>query len=665
MRFLQPVSKLVLILGAAAWLAGCGGGGGGTPTPVVTILALPSGSPVSGQQSLPPKGTTLFEITGLTPGTPYQVSIPGTIALELIVFSDSALNNFLCSSLTAVSSANCSAVPPGVSLFVQVNDPFVGLGGSFTLEVSVANVTVLNFAGSLSETGLTVSAATDRLFEIAGVNAGTPYRVSITGTNTLGLTVYNDPGFDNPLCGLSSVSGSVSCSAVPSGASLFVRVNDKSGLGDSFTLEVIEEPVIELIFPVGGLSETGLTVAAASDRLFQITNLTPGTLYNVSIAGANATELIVYNDPGLSNILCISSVSAGSGSCTGNPPGASIFVRVTNDSEIVDSFILAVIETPVTVLSFDIPGNLPATGQTISDGLEKLYEITGLIPETFYNVSIAGNVDINLSVFNDLGLSEILCGSGTLTGNEGCIAAPSGTSLFLQVDTFSLSAGIIFTLAVIEAPITVLDFAGGISAVGQIISPGGERLYEIKGLTTEIPYSVSFEGTEDINLVVYNIPTLAFFACTSVASSGPGSCITTPFFPSGTSLFVRVIDASGSVGSFTLKVIEAPVTVLSFDIPGNLPATGQTISAAADRLFQITNVTSATPHLVSVAGTSSAELFVFDDLGLRNFLCSSFTNTGLELNCSAVPSDTSFFLRVRNFSESGANFTLNVLEEPP
>ena len=29
MRFLQPISKLILILGATLWLAACGGGGGG------------------------------------------------------------------------------------------------------------------------------------------------------------------------------------------------------------------------------------------------------------------------------------------------------------------------------------------------------------------------------------------------------------------------------------------------------------------------------------------------------------------------------------------------------------------------------------------------------------------------------------------------------------
>ena len=29
MRFLQPISKLILILGATVWLAACGGGGGG------------------------------------------------------------------------------------------------------------------------------------------------------------------------------------------------------------------------------------------------------------------------------------------------------------------------------------------------------------------------------------------------------------------------------------------------------------------------------------------------------------------------------------------------------------------------------------------------------------------------------------------------------------
>ncbi len=437
MRFLP----LILIISITAWLLAC--------DPViddVTVATPPTvldfaSMPATGQ-TLSPGGDSRFEITGLTPGTLYSVSIAGNNNTQLSVFNAN-FSIFLCIGFASTGSGSCSASPSGTSLYLRVRDNS-GFGDTFTLDVTVATPTVLDFA-SMPATGQMVSPAGDSLFEITGLTPGTLYSVSIAGNNNTRLFVLDDPNFYIDLCIGFAYTGSGNCSASPSGTSLFLRVRDNSGLGDTFTLDIIVATPTVLDF--ASMPATGQTLSPGGEALYEITGLTPETIYSASIAGNTSTQLSVFNDPNFYIVLCIGFAPAGSGTCSATPSGTSLYLRVRDYSGTGDTFTLDIIVPTPTTLDF---ASMPATGQTLSSGGEALYEITGLTPETIYSVSIAAPNNTQLSVFNDPNFSIFLCIGFGSTGSGSCSATPSGTSLFLRVSTSG--TGATFSLDVTVAP---------------------------------------------------------------------------------------------------------------------------------------------------------------------------------------------------------------------
>ena len=128
--------QLILILMLAS-LGACGGGGNAEDEmPSVSVLDLAS-LPATGQ-TVSPGEDALFEITSLTPGIFYSVSIAGTNGIHLRVFNDPSLVSFLCESHASSGSGNCSAAPTGTSLFLRVRDSSRFGDDTFTLDVIVA-----------------------------------------------------------------------------------------------------------------------------------------------------------------------------------------------------------------------------------------------------------------------------------------------------------------------------------------------------------------------------------------------------------------------------------------------------------------------------------------------------------------------------------------------
>ena len=249
MRLLRSTISIILFVGFTVGLTACGGGGdcifcwpSSPPTPPTvatppTVLDFAS-MPATGQM-VSPAGDSLFEITGLTPGTLYSVSIAGNNNTRLIVFNDPNFYIDLCIGFASTGSGNCSASPSGTSLYLRVRDNS-GLGVTFTLDIIVATPTVLDFA-SMPATGQTLSSGGEALYEITGLTPETIYSVSIAAPNNTRFSVFNDPNFSIFLCNGFGSTGSGSCSATPSGTSLFLRVST-SKTGSTFSLDVTVAP---------------------------------------------------------------------------------------------------------------------------------------------------------------------------------------------------------------------------------------------------------------------------------------------------------------------------------------------------------------------------------------------------------------------------------------
>ncbi len=193
-----------------------------------------------------------YEITGVYAGTSYAVSISGMSAdADLFVYDDLMQTAPLCSSGTAGDDA-CNATPTGTSIWVRVSGQWTGgFGAGYTLDVAgpaaegtMAMPAVLAYGIELPYAGSVD--ATNSYYELIGVTAGTTYDVSITGTSTdADLYVYDDLGYSALLCSSAQV-GDDSCTATPTGTSLWVRVYGgwTGGAGAVYTLGAVEPPLV-------------------------------------------------------------------------------------------------------------------------------------------------------------------------------------------------------------------------------------------------------------------------------------------------------------------------------------------------------------------------------------------------------------------------------------
>ena len=241
-RIARHAFTALLLLSALALAAcggggdGSGGGGGGPPPPGVTVLAFGTADLPAAGQTVSIDGNTQYQITGLTAGNDYNVSITGTNNIDVSVYDDSGFSSLLCAGVTLAIAENCDAIPSGTSLFVTVDDSS-GLGDIFTLDVEVV-VNVFNITNFLILAGQTVSPGGIVRYEITNPDGFLVVNVSIDGTNDIDLFVFSDSGFSSLLCDSATLLNSESCDSSPLTTFFFVEVRDSSGLGDTFTLRV-------------------------------------------------------------------------------------------------------------------------------------------------------------------------------------------------------------------------------------------------------------------------------------------------------------------------------------------------------------------------------------------------------------------------------------------
>ncbi len=408
---------------------------------VAPVTTLASSNLPATNQTTSAGGTSLFEITGLSPGTSYSVSVIANHNSGLKVFADSSLNQSftLCASNASSDSPLCNAAPTNTSIFLEVSDKS-GMGLSFTLDVILTPVTVLNLA-SLPVAGQTVPAGRETRFEITGLTPGTIYSFFVSGSTGLLFDVYDDlSGFLSPLCSSPTPPpfNIGSCNVTPTGTSLQLWVRSLSSNDSNITINGIEAVVTRL--DIANLPITQ-DLSPIKRVLFEVTGLTAGTLYNISISRISVTELFVFAGSDLTNYrkLCGAGIGVTSdlatGSCSAAPQSSSLYVQVSDFSEESNSITLDMSVAPVTIIDI---ASLPAVGLTQSSGSDSLYEITGLSPEISYNVSISGTEGV-MQVYSDPGLTTKLCSSNS------CSVTPSGTSLYLRV-TYYTGTDVTFTL---------------------------------------------------------------------------------------------------------------------------------------------------------------------------------------------------------------------------
>ena len=144
---------------------------------VLPLVNLPHSGTVGAGSS------SYYEITGLTAGTPYTVSISEVTAdADLFVYDASNYTTVVCSS-ASVGDDSCAATPTGTSLWVRVGGQYTGnRGAAFTLDVQPP---VEDFASSNTPLALVdAGTVTDTIAANLATNSLTEVSVLVNLTHT-------------------------------------------------------------------------------------------------------------------------------------------------------------------------------------------------------------------------------------------------------------------------------------------------------------------------------------------------------------------------------------------------------------------------------------------------------------------------------------------------
>ena len=444
MKFLtliQMFSIVVILL-----LYGCGGGEGGGEggdSAGRTVLAFPDGLPATGQILL--AGTdALFEITGLSPGAIYSITISDhSTWIEMSVYSDSGFSNPLCDLMVNV----CVATPTSTSMFIKVH-AFDNSADTFTLNVSPGSITTPFVFGTpdLPASGLTIGPSATILYEVTGLSPGTSYLISFNGTDGVDMLVFENDFITNLCYEDRSGSGVESCIFIPAGNSIVIAVNDSSGTGDTFSMDVAVTNTIIIAagtdLPYTGSVDTTETLikvtglAEFSPATVDLTGLSDDAILRVWSDAQHAFFLCSSNLPGISDESCAVSVSSG----------GILFIQIDGSLTSAGTpFTLDV--AGISLITLAYPTDLPTSGQTVAPFGNTYFKISGIANGTSYTVTTSGATNnIDLYVYGEFGFANLMCTQTTLSGNETCNVTANGPQLHIQVvdvsgsgDTFTLN----------------------------------------------------------------------------------------------------------------------------------------------------------------------------------------------------------------------------------
>ncbi len=212
----------------------------------VVTLAADKALPAGGRVDLT---TTLFRITGLTPGTMYSPAVYDmTDDVDITVYSDVSLaaGTRLCASTRVGLVAETCVAPASASgeLWILVDGQWTRSGASFDLDVPatlpVDLAATLAFPAAFPYAGAV--GATRQYLSVTGLTPGATYKATISGlTADLDLAVYADPYRYRLLCESVQTGTADDSCTVAAGASgeLIVEIDgETSPEGGPYSLAV-------------------------------------------------------------------------------------------------------------------------------------------------------------------------------------------------------------------------------------------------------------------------------------------------------------------------------------------------------------------------------------------------------------------------------------------
>lgn len=655
-----------------------------------------------------------YVITGLTASTEYRVRINNIVDdnVDLYVYGDSDLTSLSCESINSRKSTDsCVATSDALgSVWLRVSGENARqfLGATFDIsayayypdEGEGGNPAILNYSDGFSYNG---TADVFSYYLMQGLAPNTSYLLDVSGyssTTPIRLTAYGVYGAVFDRCdGREKVSGVLHCivSSTDLGeVKLTVgegtypnshKFNIAMSLSPYQSEGSVAAPVVLNMTPTG-VNET--VEFGSLESYYQIDGITAGAAYNVTINLADRfQQFYVYTANSMGSISA--SVCTGNtydNTCTVKALDTHLWVRAQGVSEIDGAALpLQVIEstyqaegsiTSPVALAYGTAVLPYSTGVDMS---ESYFEVTGLTAGTEYafildNIIIADSA-ATAYLYDDASMlgskvsGEYVCEKSVgSNGGKFCRITPTGTTLWLMVDGYDPSAGALFDIDVVIAPVSesVTIDASSLAVFPRASSTSEiSSQYTLSNLDPSKLYMVTLDKHQaDLDLTVSNYYGFSDSSCDSQLGTTKEQCI---IVPSATGeIFVKVTADKTLFGSFfelgllaglsdegtsasPLDVVHTPgvVTTRNSSV-GYYGSYYKITGLEADRMYEVS----------MIAPSKDIRMSVVRDSTYNSTRCLSDV-TGVAGEFCAMNSDASGVLYIKIDGETeGAEFTLEI-----
>lgn len=554
-----------------------------TPLPLTLGVDLPYNGETGAASSH-------YEIAGLTPGQAYTITITGLVSGQEFYGYD-ALENVgkLTSSYykcdgTSIDT-NCTLRAIGTSVWLTVTN--ANLPNTFSIDAALSPY---QFEGTIDapvpmsfqvpHNGMVDFS--NSYYEISGLTAGQTYVVTATGVSTASyiyMYIYNDAlnvgstVYGDYVCYKSAYDGDEKyCAVTPTGSSIWIMVDGSDyGAGALYTLNSdvamdtqtadLDYSAVPAVFPYAGTTDNTASV-------YTILGLQPNQYYDVTLTNLSADlDLSVSASYNYLNSDCVPATGTTNEACgfTTDSTGQMVITVSGTKTLYGGSFTLGVNSGLENQGTLDVPVDVGVSYSGEVGYGASYYRITGLLPGTFYAVSLDNMTDMaDLYLYEAGDYATVACQSkNTVTTAELCGAVSDISGyLWVKVDGLSLT-GAAFNLVTVEGPVSEgskgaevpLTYVAGLSRPGSTVDRTASY-YAISGLANNKSYSIVLTDlTGNVSIKGYLD---GAYSVTKCSGSGTVGGSATCNFTTGTSqptVYVEVSGASSAAGAtYTLSM---------------------------------------------------------------------------------------------------------------
>ncbi|MCW8965387.1 MAG: hypothetical protein OQK82_01675 [Candidatus Pacearchaeota archaeon] len=655
-----------------------------------------------------------YHVSGLVPGKEYAIGLDkhaGDYPLTLLVYNEAGYTTEVCLDDLVYVGENtyeCSAVASASGeLWVKVDiSSMTGrlLGAHYSMMVYTYfadegldwadSNQMLDFSTDIPYSG-TVNI--ESFYTLTGLELNKTYITTISGyDSTVGLSFNLAKAYNwMPGCyATESTPGTLLCTSLshPDDGTLAFEVYENQNFkGTPFTLDVVLSPhqsegsaSAPLALPVGTASLPHDGSVGAANSYYEITGVTPGQAYTISVNGLQSGRYI-YGYDDFANIASTSSYAcrdseAGSGtSCAVRALTTSVWIMVERDVHETAGYTLDVVlspyqaegtvDTPVT-MSFGVEHN------GMIDTTESYYSISGLTAGETYVLTATGvssdgtpvlYLYDNVALLGSTTYGDYACYRYLSQAEQFCPFTPSATTVWIMVNGDISSSGAVYTLTTavalqneslyLDHSASALPYAG--------TTDNTASTYYIDGLLAYQYYDVTLtnlSGDLDLTVSAYATDT----PCDLQTGTTAEACGFTT--SSDGRMTIKVLGNKTLYGgTFTLGVTSGPenqgTSTTPFVLDGTSGVTYNGEVSSGSSYYKVTGLAANTFYAVTLTNlTDGASLSVYDTSDFSLSDCSSTTTDTSDKICGLSSNALGeVYIKVMGtWGSTGATFTLGV-----